>query len=75
MTDHKPALTLQKINDAEAWLHTGKTEPIRVIGTETIRQTFDEKTLQQAVNSRLAPGVKQVVLNPDAHVGFGAPTG
>ena len=75
MTDHKPALTLQKINDAEAWLHTGKTEPIRVIGTEAIRQTFDEKTLQQAVNSRLAPGVKQVVLNPDAHVGYGAPIG
>ena len=75
MTDHKPALTLQKINDAEAWLYTGKTEPIRVIGTEAIRQTFDEKTLQQAVNSRLAPGVKQVVLNPDAHVGYGAPIG
>ena len=75
MTDHKPALTLQKINNAEAWLHTGKTEPIRVIGTEAIRQTFDEKTLQQAVNSRLAPGVKQVVLNPDAHVGYGAPIG
>ncbi|MCL2348330.1 MAG: RtcB family protein [Planctomycetaceae bacterium] len=75
MTDYKPALTLQKINDAEAWLHTGKTEPIRVIGTEAIRETFDEKTLQQAINSRLSPGVKQVVLNPDAHVGFGAPIG
>ncbi|MCL2119490.1 MAG: RtcB family protein [Planctomycetaceae bacterium] len=75
MTDYKPALTLQKINDAEAWLHTGKTEPIRVIGTEAIRETFDEKTLQQAINARLSPGVKQVVLNPDAHVGFGAPIG
>jgi len=75
MTDYKPPLALQKINDAEAWLHTGKTEPIRVIGTEAIRATFDEKTLQQAVNARLAPGVKQVVLNPDAHVGFGAPIG
>ncbi|MCL2624963.1 MAG: RtcB family protein, partial [Planctomycetaceae bacterium] len=75
MTEHKPPLTLQKINDAEAWLHTGKTEPIRVIATEAIRETFDEKTLQQAINARLSPGVKQVVLNPDAHVGFGAPIG
>ena len=75
MADYKPPLALQKINDAEAWLHTGVTEPIRVIGTEAIRETFDEKTLQQAVNARLSPGVKQVVLNPDAHVGFGAPIG
>ena len=75
MTDYKPPLSLHKINDTEAWLHTGKTESIRVIGTEAIRETFDEKTLQQAINARLSPGVKQVVLNPDAHVGFGAPIG
>ncbi|MDR1493463.1 MAG: RtcB family protein [Planctomycetaceae bacterium] len=75
MTEYKPELALQKINDAEAFLHTGKTPPIRVIGTEAIRSEFDETTLQQAINARLAPGVKQVVLNPDAHVGFGAPIG
>jgi len=75
MTEYKPELTLQKINETEAFLHTGKTPPIRVIGTEAIRQTFDETTLQQAINARLAPGVKQVVLNPDAHVGYGAPIG
>ena len=73
--DQKPDLKLEEINDAEAWLHTGKTEPIRVIGTESIRATFDEKTLQQTINARLSPGVKQVVLNPDAHVGYGAPIG
>ncbi|MDR1957880.1 MAG: RtcB family protein [Planctomycetaceae bacterium] len=75
MTEHKPPLTLQPINAAEAWLHTGKTEPIRVIGTKAIRDTFDETALQQAIHSRLAPGVKQVVLNPDAHAGYGAPIG
>lgn len=51
------------------------TRPITVIGTESIRNTFDEKCLQQAVNSRLAPGVTDLVLNPDAHCGYGAPVG
>ena len=49
--------------------------PITVIGNEAIRATFDEKTLQQAVNTRCAPGVIDVALNPDAHCGYGAPIG
>ena len=49
--------------------------PIRVIGTEAIRETFGPQTIRQAINSRLAPGVTDVVLNPDAHVGYGAPVG
>lgn len=49
--------------------------PITVIGNDAIRQTFDGQTLRQAINSRLAPGVSRVVLNPDAHVGYGAPVG
>lgn len=49
--------------------------PITVIGNEAIRKTFDGQTVQQAINSRLAPGVTRVVLNPDAHVGYGAPVG
>ncbi|MBI1346236.1 RtcB family protein [bacterium] len=61
---------------ATAMLPTaGKTKPITVIGTEAIRQTFDEMCLQQAINSRLAPGVTDLVLNPDAHCGYGAPVG
>lgn len=52
-----------------------KLKPVTVIGTEAIRATFDEKTLQQAINSRMAPGVTNVVLNPDAHCGYGAPIG
>jgi tRNA-splicing ligase RtcB len=51
------------------------TKPITVIGTEAIRGTFDDLCLQQAVNSRLAPGVTDLVLNPDAHCGYGAPVG
>ena len=62
--------------EATAILPTGgKTKPITVIGTEAIRATFDETCLQQAINSRLAPGVTDLVLNPDGHLGYGAPVG
>ncbi len=53
----------------------GKGDPITVIGTPAIRRTFDDLCLKQAVNSRLAPGVSHLVLNPDAHIGYGAPVG
>ena len=51
------------------------TPPIKVVGNEAIRKTFCDVTLQQAINSRKAPGVTDVVLNPDAHLGYGAPIG
>jgi tRNA-splicing ligase RtcB len=50
-------------------------KPITVIGTEAIRNGFDATCLQQALNSRGAPGVTDLVLNPDAHAGYGAPVG
>lgn len=50
-------------------------KPITVIGTDAIRAGFDARCIQQAINSRLAPGVTDLVLNPDAHVGYGAPVG
>lgn len=53
----------------------GKKTPITVIGTPSIRETFDEVCLDQAINSRRAPGVEHLVLNPDAHRGYGAPVG
>ena len=49
--------------------------PITVIGTDAIRAGFDAKCLEQALNSRSAPGVTDLVLNPDAHAGYGAPVG
>src|SRR6478609_2394663 len=62
--------------EATAILPTGgNTKPVTVIGTEVIRGTFDEGCLRQAVNSRLAPGVSELVLNPDGHCGYGAPVG
>jgi tRNA-splicing ligase RtcB len=52
-----------------------KGKPITVIGTKAIRQTFDDKCIEQALNSRGAPGVTDLILNPDAHCGYGAPVG
>lgn len=53
----------------------GEKKPVTVIGTPAIRETFTDDTLQQVVNTRLAPGVEEVVLNPDAHIGYGTPIG
>jgi tRNA-splicing ligase RtcB len=61
--------------EATAILPTGTTKPVTVIGTQAIRESFDEVCLKQAINSRLAPGVTELVLNPDAHCGYGAPVG
>ena len=52
-----------------------KGTPITVIGTEAIRETFCDGTLSQIQNCRAAPGVTETVLNPDAHLGYGAPIG
>ena len=52
-----------------------KGKPIAVIASDAIRQTFDQKCLEQALNAREAPGVTDLVLNPDAHCGYGAPVG
>ena len=52
-----------------------KGKPITVIGTEAIRNGFDAKCIEQALNSRGAPGVTDLILNPDAHAGYGAPVG
>ncbi|HEX7652683.1 MAG TPA: RtcB family protein [Verrucomicrobiae bacterium] len=50
-------------------------KPITVIGTNSIRAGFDATCLQQALNARSAPGVTDLILNPDAHAGYGAPVG
>ncbi|MFV0416312.1 MAG: RtcB family protein [Chthoniobacterales bacterium] len=68
---------IQKTEEAVGILKTSdeKKRPITVIGTDAICEGFDEICLQQAINSQMAPGVNRVVLNPDAHVGYGAPIG
>jgi tRNA-splicing ligase RtcB (3'-phosphate/5'-hydroxy nucleic acid ligase) len=62
--------------DATAILPAGDhIAPVKVFGNESIRNSFDAICLQQAVNCRQAPGVTEVILNPDAHCGYGAPIG
>src|SRR6266511_6490656 len=51
-----------------------KGKPITVIGTNSIRAGFDATCLQQALNARSAPGVTDLVLNPDAHAGYALPS-
>jgi len=50
-------------------------KPVTVIGTESIRNGFERQCLEQALNARSSPGVTDLVLNPDAHQGYGAPIG
>lgn len=61
--------------EATALLPVAHGTPVTVIGTRAIRAGFDELCLQQVLNTRTSPGVSRVVLNPDAHAGFGAPIG
>jgi tRNA-splicing ligase RtcB len=70
-------IALIPTGEATALLPAARTsdKPITVIGTQAIRDGFDAGCLQQARNSRSAPGVTELVLNPDAHVGYGAPIG
>ena len=69
--------TIHKTDEALGFIplpgDSGK--PITVVGTDAIRDHFDEMCLQQAVNSRMAPGVTDLILNPDGHAGYGAPVG
>ena len=75
MSAQSAPVRLIPTGEATAMLPTATTKPITVIGTQAIRETFDEVCLQQAINSMQAPGVTDVILNPDAHLGYGAPVG
>ena len=69
--------TFVKTGEATALLPVvgGRVTPVTVIATEPLRQAMDDLCIRQAINTRLAPGVTDVVLNPDAHGGYGAPIG
>jgi tRNA-splicing ligase RtcB len=51
----------------------GKRIPI--IANENILRTITDRVIEQASNTANAEGVESVVLNPDAHEGYGAPIG
>lgn len=68
---------IQSTGEAMGFLPTrnSKHKPITVIGTDSICDGFDDTCLVQALNAADSPGVTDVVLNPDAHLGYGAPIG
>ncbi len=71
----KPIIHATDVAEGFLPARDSKGKPITVIGTQSIRDNFDAACLQQALNSRSAPGVTDLVLNPDAHSGYGAPVG
>ena len=75
MSEQPTTSRVHTTGEATGFIPVGDRTPITVIGTEKIRAGFDDVCIQQAINSRLAPGVTHLVLNPDAHRGFGAPVG
>jgi tRNA-splicing ligase RtcB (3'-phosphate/5'-hydroxy nucleic acid ligase) len=75
LNDVKTRPEIIETGEAEGILPVPGGKPVTVIGTKAIRDGFDAAALQQAINSRMAPGVTDLVLNPDAHAGYGAPVG
>lgn len=73
----RPMITIHKTDDALGFipLPDSSGKPITVVANDAIRESFDETCLQQIVNSRMSPGVTDVILNPDGHAGYGAPIG
>lgn len=54
---------------------TGAAKTDYIIGTKRIRDSMEAGCLQQAINARSALGVTDMVVNPDAHQGYGTPIG
>jgi tRNA-splicing ligase RtcB len=68
-------IEIRPVGDATGIIPVEGRSPITVIATDKIRDLLEQGCLQQAINSRLSPGVTKVVINPDAHLGFGSPIG
>jgi len=73
--DRKPRLIPTGEATAILPARDSRGRPITVIGTAAIRDGLERKCLEQALNARSAPGVADLVVNPDAHQGYGAPIG
>lgn len=61
--------------EATAKLITANKKVVTVIGTDSIRSSFEPGCLQQITNIADAPGIDETVLNPDGHQGYGCPVG
>jgi tRNA-splicing ligase RtcB len=64
-------------DDGYYTLHTGDTGevPVRLFLTPGLLANLEDILYQQIVNATRFPGVRLVVMTPDAHFGYGVPVG
>lgn len=60
---------------AEWLLPIAGRKPVILIANDAIMAGFDDGVFEQAVNTAEAPGVDEVIILPDSHVGYGVPVG
>lgn len=60
---------------AEWLLPIAGRKPVILIANDAIMAGFDDGVFEQAVNTAEAPGIDQLIVQSDAHVGYGAPVG
>jgi tRNA-splicing ligase RtcB len=88
--DAKALKVTKKLNNADNWKHLARwhgngyyelqTEdtgdvPVRLFLTPTLLQQTEDILYRQIVNATRFPGVRLVVITPDAHYGYGVPVG
>ncbi len=75
-SDIEQSCGIQVTGEALGIVEVGnELSPIQIVGTQAIRETFGQSCIQQAIAARLSPGVSHMILNPDAHFGYGVPVG
>src|SRR5207237_5325422 len=88
--DAKALKVAKELKNADNWKHLARwhgdgyynlqTEdtadvPVRLFLTPMLLQNAEEILYRQIVNATRFPGVKLVVITPDAHYGYGVPVG
>jgi len=66
---------LIQVGEARWILPQDGKKPIKIIATDKILNSFDNGIWDQIENVSNMPGVEEVIISPDAHVGFGFPVG
>ena len=71
------ALAVWQQDEAYYTLHTADLGevPVRLYLTPSLMADLEDSLYQQIVNATRFPGVRLVVITPDAHVGYGVPVG
>src|SRR5947209_608595 len=89
-TDAKALKVAKQLKNADNWKHLARwngegyyelrTEdtgdvPVRLFLTKSLFDAAEEILYHQIVNATRFPGVRMVVITPDAHYGYGVPVG